>query len=252
MKQPRVVIVTGGGSGMGRAIAQRFAQNDDIVYVLGRRIERLKETAKGFPNIECLAADLTDINSTEKTLSIVIKKQKQVDVLINNAGGNMPIEEDATLKDKVKGWRQIIATNLDSVFLVTTAVLPHMKRPGGRIINITSTAALLGSTAGKTNGQAYSAAKAGIHGFSRTLMHSVAKDGITVNCVSPGVVDDTEFFTPTGVPTDRRGKYLDMIPIGRLGEPNDIAEGVFYLASEEAGFVNGEILNINGGMVLGR
>lgn len=252
MATQRVVVITGGGTGMGRAMAHRFAKNGDQVYIIGRRIKKLDETAKAVPNTHSIAADLTNINEVKRVANEILKAHKSVDVLVNNAGGITAIPDGASLDTISKAYREIIATNLDTAYFMITVFTPVLTRPGGRIINISSTAALMGSTSGSLNGQAYSAVKAGIHGLSRTLIHSLSQEGITINTVAPGVVDETEFFSEDGIPQDRQKSYKVRIPLGRLGKPEEIAGAVFYLASEEASFINGEILNINGGMVFGR
>jgi 3-oxoacyl-[acyl-carrier protein] reductase len=248
----RVVIVTGGGSGIGEAIVNRFANNGDIVYALGRDLKKLQNVAKGHQNIHPLSVDITKPAEIEKARNLIVKEHKTIDVLVNNAGGNTKIDPDANLEAANKGWKFIVEVNLTGTFNVTYAFLPHMARPGGRVINITSLAAFAGSSLGGVSGQAYSAAKSGLHGMSRTLSNMVAGEGITVNCVAPGVIPDTKFFGPDGMSKERRAMYLTKIPVGKLGQPEDIAGGVFYLASDEASFITGEILNINGGGQFGR
>lgn len=252
MTKQRVVIVTGGGSGMGRAIAHRFAEAGDKVYVLGRRLEKLRETAKGFPGIESLVTDVSDIESVEKARDSIIKKHKKIDILVNNAGGTFTISPDVGLSKAAENWDELIKTNLTSVFYMIFAFEKFMSRPGGRIINITSVAALAGSSRPGVGGQVYSAAKAGIHGLSRTLMPSLAADGITINCIAPGLIDDTDFFGEAGLPPERKELYLKTIPVHRVGAPEDVAHAAFYLASGAAGFVTGEIMNVNGGAQFGR
>lgn len=252
MTKKRIVVVTGGGSGMGRAIARRFAEDGDKVYILGRRLEKLRETAKGFPEIECLVTDVADTDSVEKAQKAIVKKHKNIDVLVNNAGGTFNVSPDVNLDEAAENWDELIKTNLTSVFYVIFAFEKFMSRPGGRILNITSVAALAGSSRPGVGGQVYAAAKAGIHGLSRTLMSGLAADGITINCIAPGLIGDTEFFGETGLSEDRREYYLKNIPVHRVGKSEDIAEAAFYLASDEAGFVTGEILNVNGGAQFGR
>lgn len=248
----RVVVVTGGGSGMGRAIAQRFAQNGDIVYVLGRRKEKLAETAKGYPTILCIPTDVIDIASIEKAKKEIIDKHKNIDILINNAGGTISTSPDASLAEAASAWDSVIKSNLTSVFYMIFAFEKHIKKQGGRIINITSVAALAGSSRAAVGGQVYAASKAGIHGLSRTLMKSLAEQGITINCIAPGVIGDTEFFGGEGVPPQRKEEYLQTIPVHRFGKAEEIAQAAFYLASDDAGFITGEILNVNGGSQFGR
>ncbi len=252
MASKRVVVVTGGGSGMGRAIARRFASNGDTVYILGRRSNKLEETAKGFDSIIPVVCDVTDLEAIEKSQKIIAKSHKTIDVLINNAGGSYKVSDSASSNEKLEAWDQIIKTNLTSVFAMIMVFEKSLARPGGRIINITSMAALGGSRQGGVSGQAYSAAKSGIHGINRTLARSLGEEGITINALAPGVIDNTEFFPASTVPGDLKGRYIPITPMGRLGDSEEIADGVFYLASDQAGFITGEILNINGGVQFGR
>ncbi len=252
MSKQRVVVITGGGSGMGRAMAHLFADNGDTVYILGRHQPKLDETAKANPLIHTLTADVTDVKAIEQARQAIIKQSSAIDVLINNAGGNLKIEADISAQDANSAWKQIVDTNLTSIFNMIFAFRPHIKSPGGRIINVSSMAAIGGSRQGGVTGQAYSAAKSGIHGLSRTLVADLAKEGITINSVAPGVIEDTQFFSGKSVPDDLKAVYLPRIPLGRLGKPEEIAAGVFYLASEGAAYVTGEMLNINGGAQFGR
>ncbi len=250
MSTKRVIVVTGGGSGMGRAIAHKFAANGDVVYILGRHLDKLQETAKNHPTIHLVEADLTVVKSVEEAVGRIIKERANVDVLVNNAGGAGHIDSTTPLAEAFKTWRSVIDTNLTTAFLTTQGFKKHLVNPGGRLIFISSMAGLNGSS--QPGGEAYSASKAAIHGMARTLMRELSPKGITVNCVAPGFVKDTDFFSPA-IPMRERIKNNEaLIPLGRVGTPDDIAEAVFYLASPEASFVNGEILNVNGGIVLGR
>lgn len=251
-QKQRVVIVTGGGSGMGRAIARRFAQDGDQVYIMGRRREKLQETAKGFDTIVPLVVDVTDLQAIEKARDSIVERHKKVDVLVNNAGLSTSIPAEAPLSERLSGWNNVMRTNVTSVFLMINAFDSALSRPGGRIISVTSTAAIAGSSMGSVGGQAYAASKSAIHGLHRTLMKSMAADGITVNSVAPGVISDTEFFSPDGIPDDRKQVYLPNIPVKRFGTSEEVAEAVHYLASDKAAFITGEILNINGGQQFGR
>lgn len=251
-KSERIVIVTGGGSGIGRAIAEKFAYNKDRVFILGRNITQLEEVARRYQNVTPISVDITDVTQVAAAVEAIASETDSVDVLVNCAGSTKRIDENASLAEASEGWKSIVEVNLTGTFNVTHATLPHMTRPGGRIIMITSVAALAGSSRGAAHGQAYAAAKAGLHGLTRTLVTPLGKEGITINCVAPGVIDHTGFFGGSGLPDDRRKANEDKTPMGRVGEPNDIAAGVLYLASDEAGFVTGEILNINGGVVFGR
>lgn len=252
MAAKRVVVVTGGGSGIGKATAAMFAAQNDKVYVLGRDRKRLEVVASTSENISAMGCDITNLQSVQQAVEAIGKQHKAIDVLVNCAGGTTSLDPDATIEEAKAAWDFVIDLNLGGVFNVTSTFLPLLKRPGSRIIYVTSLAALGGSSQAGATGQAYSAAKAGVHGMSRTLAKALAPEGITVNCVAPGVIDHTEFFGQNGIPADRKAKNESLIPEGRLGEPEEIAAGILYLASEKAGFVTGEILNINGGAVFGR
>ena len=246
----RVVLVTGAGSGMGKAIALKFAANGDYVYAMGRRAQPLETVAKQFPkNIEALPVDITDPKSISEAIKIIYKKHSTVHVLVNCAGSAGHIEPNEPLHMALEKWNSVVSVNLNGTFLMTYAVLPLIARPGGRIINVTSLAAFAGSS--RAGGEAYSAAKAGVHGMMRTLVRQLAPQGVTVNCVAPGVIEDTEFFGGH-LPEDRRMLMLSNVPTGRLGKPDDVAPAVFYLASDEASFVNGDILHVNGGQQFAR
>ncbi len=252
MSKPRVVVLTGGGSGMGKVTAEKFADNGDIVYILGRTKKKLEEVAAYSKSINPLVTDITDTKNVESARDQIVKAHKKIDVLINCAGGNKKIAPDATDTEVHQIFSDIVDLNLKGTFNVIYAFLPNMTRPGGRIINITSLAGLAGSRQGGVNGQAYAAAKAGVHGLTYTLARDLGKDGITVNCIAPGLIGDTDFFGGNPIPDHIREAYMPNIPLKRLGTPQDIAAGVFYLASEEASYVTGEILNINGGVLFGR
>ena len=246
------MVITGGNSGIGLAITKKFIDNGDFVRVLGINEEKLANTAKLSDKIQTFVCDITKPQTVNKVKEEIIRHDKKVDVLVNCAGGTTKVSEKPDFEEARRVWDYIIDLNLTGTFNVTFAFEPHFSRPGGRIINITSVAALAGSSRPNINGEAYATAKAGIHGMSRHLAKSLAKDGITVNCVAPGVIDHTAFFGGNGLPEDRRAPNLANTPMGRLGEPADIAAGVFYLASEEASFITGDILNINGGLQFGR
>lgn len=252
MSKQRIVLVTGGGSGIGKAIANKFADNGDLVYVLGRDLKKLENVAKGYDNINTQEIDITSPTSVKKARKAITSKHKTVDILVNCAGGNFKIGADPSLEEANEVWGKIVDLNLTGTFNVIFAFLPNMARPGGRIINIGSMAALGGSRQPGITGQAYSAAKAGLHGLARTLTSSLGRDEITINTIAPGVIDHTEFFGGTGVSEATKQAYDGKIPLGRLGNPEDIAAGTYYLASEEAAYVTGEILNINGGAQFGR
>jgi len=199
MTKQRIVVVTGGGSGIGAEISYKFAKNGDLVYILGRNLNKLKVVAKKHQNIVPERVDITDPSSVEAARRRIAEAHPNVDVLVNCAGGNTKIDPDVSLEEANSVWSSIINANLTGTFNMIFAFLPHIERPGGRIINVTSLAAFVGSSQGAANGQAYAAAKSGVHGLSRTLANSISQEGITVNCVAPGVIDHTEFFGSEGL-----------------------------------------------------
>ncbi|MGE5830704.1 MAG: SDR family NAD(P)-dependent oxidoreductase [Micromonosporaceae bacterium] len=246
----RYVVVSGGGTGIGLATARHLAAAGDQVVIVGRRSEVLAAAAEalndelGAQRVTWLAADLSDPEQAEWVASAVIATEQPVDVLVNNAGGYASLGTRQSLADHADAWRRDFDANVLTAVLLTTALEPHLTRPGGRVITISSIAALRGAGA-------YGAAKAALHAWSADLAAELGPAGITVNIVAPGYVANTEFFgerlTPAGHEL-RVGQTL----IGRAGEPVDIAAAVAYLASADAGYVTGQILQVNGGALLGR
>ncbi len=240
----RTVVVTGGGTGIGRAIAEKFAAESDEVFILGRRAHLLDRVATESPgtNIRPLRADLTkpdDILAVADQLA-----DRTVDILVNNAGGIVKDIEPG-LTGAFDGFRRTIEVNLLSAMMLTEALWPRLRRPGGRVINISSIAAHRGG------GDAYAAGKAGLLGWGFDLAKMGGADGITVNAVVPGYVQDTEFFTERG----RSGRHDQLVGetlLGRAGTPADIASMVHFLASNGASWVTGQVIGVNGGSLLGR
>ncbi|MFW8565671.1 acetoacetyl-CoA reductase [Orrella sp. 11846] len=238
----KVAYVTGGMGGIGTAICQRLAK-DGFKVIAGCSPNRdpsewlAEQKALGF-EFEASAADVGNWDSTVAAF----EKVGQVDVLVNNAG----ITRDGTFrKMKPEDWHAVMDTNLNSVFNVTKQVIEGMVERGfGRIINISSVNGQKGQF-GQTN---YSAAKAGLHGFTMALAQEVAGRGVTVNTVSPGYIG-TDMVR--AVRPDVLEKIIAMIPVKRLGEPEEIASMVSWLASDEAGFSTGGDFSVNGGMHMG-
>jgi Dehydrogenases with different specificities (related to short-chain alcohol dehydrogenases) len=241
---PRRVVVTGGGTGIGRSIAERFAADGDEVFILGRREEVLKQVAAEHPDarIHPLRVDLTvpdEVLEVPRQLSA-----EPVDVLVNNAGG--------VIRDTAEGlagvfdeYRRTVELNLLSAMMLTRALWPGLRRPGARVVNISSIAAQRGG------GEAYGAAKAGLIAWAAGLAKEGGPDGITVNTVAPGYVQDTEFFSPRGR-SSRHDQLVAETLLGRAGTPADIAAAVHFLASEGASWITGQVLSVNGGALLGR
>lgn len=244
MQQKRVAVVTGGMGGIGEAISMRLHDAGYVVAVThspsnttaDQWLRQQKE--KGF-NFHSFPVDVADFASCQECLAAVKAQLGPIDILVNNAG----ITRDMTFKKMNKvDWDIVMRTNLDSVFNMTKPVCDAMVERGwGRIINISSINASKGAF-GQTN---YSAAKSGLHGFTKALALEVARKGVTVNTVSPGYID-TKMVA--GVPKDvLESKIIPQIPVGRLGRPEEVAALVVYLCSDDAAFVTGTNIAINGG-----
>ena len=249
---PRTVIVTGGGTGIGRAIAQRFAAEGTHIVILGRRPQPLEQTASDVrERFHTATVDwrTCDVSAPDDVIEFVHWLESvgatAIDALVNNAGGSDNAGNDDSLSQRAASALRLLASNLVGAYLMTEALLPYLRRPGGRIVNISSIAAVRGG------GGMYSAAKAGVIGLTYALAGELAHEGITVNAIAPGLILDTEFFGDR-MTDDRLKRTVAQIPIGRPGHPADIAAAVRYLASEEASFVTGEVHHVNGGWVFGR
>ena len=238
----RKVLVTGGGSGIGRSIARAFAQNGDAVTIAGRRLEALAETASGF-DMQQVQADVCDEDSVSALFA------NGFDVVVANSGtGHASKVKDMALAE----WNRVLSVNLTGVFLTFRAALQTMA-PGGRLIAVASTAALQGGTAIA----AYSASKHGVLGLVRSTAKEVAKSGITCNAVCPGFVDtDMATAAISGVQTkfdvsreDAEAMIVAGNPMKRLITVDEVTAAVLFLASENASAINGHALSVSGGEI---
>jgi 3-oxoacyl-[acyl-carrier protein] reductase len=241
-------IVTGGGTGIGRACARRLASDGFEVVIVGRRLDVLTQAAKALNDelgVQRVVAEPCDLEDPKAVgdLADRLGQGPSVDVLVNNAGG-VWLEAADTLEDVAAGWRRDFDNNVLTTVLVTEALLPRITRPGGRIVAMSSVAAFRGAGS-------YGAAKAAINAWVYGMAAALAADGVTVNAVAPGFVPDTEFWD------SRRSDELIAsrsagIPLQRPGTPDEVAEAVAYLASDGAAWTTGQILHVNGGAVQSR
>ncbi|TPG08347.1 acetoacetyl-CoA reductase [Rhodanobacter glycinis] len=240
----RVALVTGGIGGIGTEICRQLTQTDcKVVAVdLAARSERIAafrdEIASSHDAITFEPADVSDFDSCQQLVARIEQQHGRVDILVNAAG----ITRDASLRKMTpQQWHELMRVNLDGVFNMCRNVVEGMTARGfGRIVNISSVNGQTGQF-GQTN---YSAAKAGVHGFSMALARETARKGVTVNTVSPGYCD-----TPmvAAVSAEIRAQIIADIPVGRLGSPADIARTVAFLAADDAGYITGANLPVNGG-----
>ncbi|HEY8331181.1 MAG TPA: beta-ketoacyl-ACP reductase [Pseudomonas sp.] len=244
MTNKRIALVTGGMGGIGTAISRRLAR-EGFVVVVGcspqstRKDAWLKQQQQDGFEFHCMTSDITDWDDTVRAFAKVREEVGQIDVLVNNAG----ITRDTTFKKMTpQDWSAVISTNLNGLFNTTKQVVDSMVERGwGRIINISSVNGQRGQF-GQTN---YSAAKAGIHGFSMALAREVASKGVTVNTISPGYIR-TEMTAV--IREDVMEKIVSGIPVGRLGQPEEIASMIAWLASDEGAYATGADFSVNGGL----
>ncbi len=240
----RVAIVTGSGRGIGRTIALKLAEVGATIIIndIGEAssVESVAEEIRAM-NRESLAvvADVSLSSDVDRLVETAMTTYGRIDILVNNAGIT---RDQLLLRMSEEDWDKVLTVNLKSVFLCTRAVLRHMTRQRwGRIINMASIVGIVGN-AGQAN---YASAKAGIIGFTKTVAKEVASRGITVNAVAPGFIDTpmTQKLDETWIQEIKK-----RIPAGYLGTPQDVAEAVAFLASEEARYITGHVLNVDGGM----
>jgi len=241
----RLVVVSGGGTGIGRAVAAAFAAAGDEVVILGRRPGPLAEAAEkinaaaGAERVRAHPADLTEPDQVRAAAADITAGGRRVDVLVNNAGGNVAPAPPDSLERIRADWEANIAGNVLPAVLLTAALLPALRRPGGRIVTVTSIAAFRGPAT-------YGGAKAALHPWAAELATALGPEGVTVNVVAPGYVPDTEFYGARMSSEFDAGRVAQTL-VGRGGTPAEVAAAVTYLASADAGFVTGQILQINGG-----
>lgn len=238
----RVALVTGASRGIGRATAWALARHGATVVAAARGDNArpvVEEIVAGGLKAEALTLDVTDVQSVDAAIAQVLARHGRIDILVSNAGIT---RDQLLLRMKREDWDAVLATNLTASFTICQAVLrPMLKQRGGRVIAISSVVGQMGN-AGQAN---YAASKAGLIGFCKSMAREVASRGITVNVVAPGLIetDMTKALTGTS-----REDWAERIPLGRLGSPEDVAHAVCFLASDEASYITGHVLAVNGGM----
>jgi len=238
----KTALVTGASGGIGSAIAKALAAQGARVALSGTREEALQAVAAdigGDPVI--LPCNLSDPEAVDALVSSAIEALGKLDILVNNAGVT---RDNLAMRMKDEEWNDVIRINLEASFrLARASMRPMMKARGGRIISITSVVGVTGNP-GQAN---YAASKAGLIGMSKAMAQEVASRGITVNCVAPGFIRSA---MTDELPDAQKETLLTRIPTGKLGEGDDIAAAVTYLASDEAAYITGETLHVNGGMAM--
>ncbi|MDX2094639.1 MAG: acetoacetyl-CoA reductase [Alphaproteobacteria bacterium] len=234
----KIALVTGGTRGIGAAIARDLKKAGCKVIATYHGNEEAALAFKKETGIEVMRFDVADFDQCSQAVKRIESEMGGVDILVNNAG----ITRDGFLhKMGAESWNAVIETNLTSLFNMCRVVIEGMRARGfGRIINISSVNGQLGQV-GQAN---YSAAKAGVIGFSKALARESANKGVTVNTIAPGYIE-TDMVK--AVPQNVLDKIIEKIPVGRLGQPGEIARAVCFLAAEESGFITGETLSVNGG-----
>jgi 3-oxoacyl-[acyl-carrier protein] reductase len=238
----QVALVTGASRGIGRAIAATLAARGALVVAAARGANAqptADEIAAGGGRAEAVALDVTDGDACAAVVADVVARHGRLDILVNNAGIT---RDQLMLRMKRPDWDEVLATNLTSAFSLCQAALrPMLKQKRGRIVAISSVVGQMGN-AGQAN---YAASKAGLIGFCKSLAREVGSRNVTVNVVAPGFI---ETDMTRGLAEGQQAQWIAQVPLGRLGTPADVAAAVCFLASDEASYITGQILAVNGGM----
>jgi len=242
----RVALVTGASQGIGRACALTLAEGGAAIALAARNEEKLAQVASEVEGkggqVAVFRMDVSNEDEAKAAVKAAIERFGKIDILVNNAGVT---RDTLLLRMKRADWDTVLQTNLSGPFFCTQAAISSMlKQRWGRIINITS---IFGQT-GQTGQANYAASKAGLIGFTMSMAREVASRNITVNAVAPGYI---ETAMTEGLSPELKSKVDEMIPLGRAGSDMDVAHAVRFLASEEAGYITGHVLKVNGGMLMG-
>ena len=235
------IIVTGASGGIGNSIVKKLFESGANILATGTRMERLEELKKNFEKIKILKFDISQNEKIEEFIDNASTQLSGLDILINNAGTNM---DNLSLRMKYEEWKKVIDINLNSTFLLSKfAIKKMLKNKYGRIVNITSVVGHTGNL-GQAN---YSASKSGIIGMTKSLAIEYAKKNITLNCVSPGFIQSR---MTDNIIESVKTMLTSRIPMSRLGNGEDVANSVAFLSSEQASYITGETIHVNGGMYM--
>ncbi|MBO0320714.1 SDR family oxidoreductase [Muricauda sp. CAU 1633] len=242
----KVAIVTGGNSGLGFATAKKFCDNGIKTYIIGRTKDRTEEACEQIgENAVPVIFDLTHLKEIPRMVEDIFKKEGHIDILVNNAGINM--KKDFTEVTDAE-FEQVIHTNLFSVFAISREVVKKMKETGGgSIINISSMAAQYGLP----RVIAYSSSKTAIEGMTRAMAVELAQYGIRINCIAPGFIKTKMTAKALDSDPERKNKVFSRTPMGKMGLPEDIGDAAYFFALDEAKFVTGTVLPVDGGNSIG-
>lgn len=243
----KVVVITGGSRGIGRAMALKFAEDRSKIVIIhydkdeSAADETLAMLEQKGAVAEGHRVDVSYMDKVEPLFNDILKRFGKVDVLINNAG---IVRDTLLMRMSEEDWDDVLRVNLKSVFNCTRMVIRSMtKQRWGRIVNTSSVVGQIGN-AGQTN---YAASKAGIMAFTKSLAYEVASRGVTVNAVAPGFID-TDMTKP--LPDKVKDYFLQKVLLGRIGQPNDVAEVAYWLCTDAAGYMTGQIIHVNGGIFM--
>ena len=233
----KTALVTGASRGIGEAIARRLGETGAHVLVAARTADRVQQVAGEIGNATAVELDIAAPDVREKVKALL--EQRNIDILVNNAGIT---EDDLFIRMKPDAWTRVLHTNLDSAFHITQEIVKKMIRARwGRVINISSVVGMMGN-AGQAN---YASSKAALIGFTKSLALEIGSRNVTVNAVAPGFIQTAMTDAMTG---DAKDKLEDRIALKRLGTPDDVAHAVVFLASEQASYITGTVINVSGGL----
>ena len=235
------VLVTGATGGIGRAICNKLKKNYNLIVVSRNKEKLINFMTDNKSIIRRIPCDLKDSNQITKMIEEIVTTNLNVDILVNNAGVT---DDSLFIRMNYEKWQNVIKTNLDSNFLLSSSISKLMiKKKWGRIINITSIVGHTGNL-GQAN---YVASKSGLTGMTKSIAIELAKWNITVNCVSPGFIQTN---MTENLSKEQKNNIISKIPLGVIGSPNDVANCVEFLASDDSGYITGETIHVNGGMAM--